>query len=218
MQSSATDSSSCEATAGRPPKVYVAISIEKGGDAPVTHPLSRPLLAIGACVGTNGSVIERRRWCLAATREGESQHEDRLARIAAESVDPLAGLADFNVWLVDLQARYFPAEIGLLSDDPAYDIGQLDHELNLRGIRTLPLRALGDGKYRTIANPCEMAKGQGLFGKVFVWAIGKAGGAGGADPWPENFAELIYWQHVGACRIRDQLVAGARLADVALGD
>jgi len=207
----------------QPQKVYLAIDIEKGGDSQSAH----PLLAIGVCLGSGGReprVLEKRTWCLSpfpgqtmcprCVAEFWSEFPALLERIRAEAVEPLAGLASFDEWLTGLHARYAPASIELLSDNPAYDIGTLDGVLSARGIRTLPVRYLGDGAYRSIGDPSEMVKGQGTKAKVGTWAGARAD----HDHWPENDAEYIYWQYIGARAVRDQLAAGASLAEIHLPD
>ena len=196
-------------------RLYLAIDIEKGGDCPTRH----PLLALGVCLGSAaGGVLEKKTWCLkplptqtmedVCVTEFWAHHSDLLDRIQAAAADPAEGLNSFNEYLCGLHARFPAATFGILSNNPAYDIGTLDAVM-CASFRDRPIRYLGDGKYRSISDPSEMVKGQNSKKKVYSWAMARAK----ADHWPENDAEFIYWTFIAAQRVAAQLLAGALLED-----
>jgi hypothetical protein len=171
-----------------------------------------------------GAMLEKKTWCLHPFPEQEmapvcvaefwTGKEGLLAAIRARAVDPILGLASFSSWIDALPARYPGRKIVLISNNPVYDIGTLDYVLAARRIRTLPLRFLGDGKYRSVHDPSEMIAGQGSS----VLVREKANVRACHDHWPENDAEHSYWLYVYARRVRLQLIAGRRLEDVDLSD
>lgn len=188
--------------------ICLAIDIEKCGDSPMNH----PVLAIGTCVGTDdGEVLEKKTWCLwpfpgqvmepRCLKEFWDPRPELLKKIASCAVPPLPALIEFNTWLNGLAERHGAGKVRILSDNPAFDIGTLDFVLCTRGIRDMPLRYLGDDTYRSITDPSEMIGGQGSQKLVDGWI----GARVQHDHWPENDAEYIYWQYIGALKVRDAL-------------
>ena len=212
------------------PEYVLSIDIEKGGDSPVFH----PILAIGVCFGSRARspgrgvswVVKKQTWCLdpfpgqtmedRCVREFWSENAPLLERIkkSAAGQDPILQLKSFSDWLSSLSTTLAGARIVILSDNPSYDIGHLDHALCSRGLRALPLRLLGDGRYRSIGDPTEMIEGQGSRDLIQARVNERVA----HDHWPENDAEHIFWQYVYACQVRDQLAAGKRLSEITLTD
>lgn len=193
--------------------VLIAIDIETGGDSPATN----PLFAVGVCVGTTGGcVVERRTWCFGPVpwaamspfceADFWSKHADVLARIQAEAKPFDAQIRDFVGWFDAFDAR---PVAGLVTNNPAFDLGFLDYVLLSRGARALPLRysnlyaKIGREGFRAVRDPSQMAAGQGPAARA--WVAAQADARCPATHWPEDDAENIYWRWVMASRIAAEL-------------
>ena len=84
-------------------------------------------------------------------------HLDVLERIRAQNGDA-AFIDRFMEYYFDLETRFPEATVTLLSDNPAYDLSNIDAVLanNRRGAYQYPLRYSMKGGYRSVSDPSEI--------------------------------------------------------------
>lgn len=125
-------------------EMYISVDIEKYGDTFVDK-----IGMIGTCLGDgNGKVIERRAFCAPVPPPSEFQPRcwnsfwvhfpDILKRIQEESVASPSVVSRFDAYLADVEQRFGPwlpreahtpppaRRLVLISDNPAYDLTQID--------------------------------------------------------------------------------------------
>lgn len=191
----------------KPEKMFVAIDIEKTGAL-----LDDPVIAIGVVVGdaSIAHVVVKRRWCLPVPADenierkcfdefwNDPKHPENyvvLQQIRKEVrfLTEEAGIQDFYKFLKSLEVLWPGDQITFLSDNPAYDIGSLDH-LIAKYLHALPLRYTLDSQYRSITDPSEQLDVLGIRDEINA-AINKKFNAN-HNHMPDNDAEVIYLQQI----------------------
>lgn len=194
--------------------VYLAIDIEKVDDYQ-----SSPIVAFGACLGDiNGTVLESHAWYPAlpqnakfgerCKREFWDKQVGLYATFEDRAEPTAAAYNSFVAWLNGLEAHY--GNIVVLSDNPAYDLGSLDHQLE-RYCGRLPVRYTSLGEYRCVSDWSEQCArmGAGAYGSIMARAKAEMGELSQLIHNPEVDAELIY-----RCTIITERIAGRVNADV----
>lgn len=190
-------------------QVFVAFDIEHTGET---------LLAIGMCVGNElGQVLQKKRvnvsvkwpdgdllgdfeprcWNEFWSKQPQSLI-DTLKTNAVSLKDAIDMLVD---WLNELERLYPPTDykIKFLSDNPSFDIGNLDWYLKTQCGRRA-LRYSNDGTYRSVKNPNDMLE---MFPKEKVeQELAKIRSIIKHDHDPANDAEFIYRQYLAALELR----------------
>lgn len=180
--------------------LYVAFDIEKAGCRFEHH-----LLAVGACVATLADgVIAKRTWAI-LPQEGRDweprciyefwyQHPRVLERIAKEGKPLKEQMHSLLEWIRAIEAKYPDDQYNIvyLSDNPNYDLGQLDYYF-CSETGEAPLRSRGPKMYRWVEDPSERLDALCLSSlkREVLRDI-----APEHDHWPENDAQMIFWQHV----------------------
>jgi hypothetical protein len=175
-------------------KPIIAIDIEKAGKG-----FEHSLLAIGICLGDDkGNVIEKKTWCfkgdcfeLRCFNEFWSKYKDLLNTIMTKAIDIKEGLFDFMLYMESLESRY-SNKLLILSDNPNFDIGQIDYYIYKHLDRHQPLRYTKSGGYRSISDPSEMMNNRSFSEDLYkeLDLLVKH------DHWPENDAEYIYQNYI----------------------
>jgi hypothetical protein len=179
------------------PRVITAVDIEAGDEwTPV---------AIGLYSGDSaGKRIAKRQFSLPVPDGWEPKgrcktefwdKQPGLWEKLRKNVDPDALRKFVDVW--DAQEMK-----DIASDNPAFDIGILDHAIREANLREFPLRYTREGKYRSITDAGESLWTLGLKDivddRIEKWAP--------HDHNPENDAEAIYWKHIVADLLRKKIV------------
>ena len=195
---------------------YLAFDIEKAGCLPIRH----PVIAVGVCLGDeDGLIIEKKRWTFQVqwpddlknpSHYGDfeprcweefwsKQKPELIAELKQDAKPQKEGWNDFVKWVDELEKKY--SKIVLLSDNPGYDLGAIDVNLE-RYTERMPLRyASTTGDYRSlivsddayyIASEDTMmaVKEERLF--PFVQP----------DHRPENDAEVVFRQYLVAMELK----------------
>lgn len=174
-------------------KLYLAIDIEKSGDRFIDK-----ILMIGCCLGDlNGIVIETKAFCGVVPSLSEFdkkcydefwiKHLDVLERIKTNSQPNM--IVNFMDYYYDLEKRFPDSKIKLVSDNPAYDLSNIDVQLMNHGY-VYPIRYSKNGGYRGVSDPSEMLNAlslsiQSTINKTVDDQITH-------DHWAENDAKSIY--------------------------
>lgn len=129
----------------------LAIDIETGGPQASRH----PLIAIGTCVRDVTGYKEKRIFRLPfhealfdidCVREFWSKHQDILDKITALPVSTIQDVANY----IDSVDKAH-SDLAIVSDNPAYDIGFINHYYDVQ-LNRKPLQYRYDGKYRIIVD------------------------------------------------------------------
>lgn len=137
-------------------RLYVlAVDVEAWDDQ-----IGAPLVAVGMCLGsgTTGTVMEKKRWCITlppgsieqAAREKTdcytyfwSKRLSQLATMQAEAQPAAAAAASIASTLKMWQDRVLDelqGDLIIVSDNPSYDLGKLDHFLYTHHARRYSIR------------------------------------------------------------------------------
>jgi hypothetical protein len=196
--------------------VVVAIDIEKIGCK-----LNHPVVSVGFVVGADRELIEKTRISIQLGDTSQWQDDDEFKRCKREFWDNQGGLLEL------LQKEASPAKDALkriadyidslyerfeirrwLSDNPAFDLGHLDHQLV--GTRPYPIRHSPNGSYTSVVDPTEQYKGlpPSYQRKIDVelkafWASGDR-----SKHMPDDDAEGIWRTYILVHDARDQLRSG----------
>jgi len=160
----------------KPEILLVAVDIEKSGSMMAKH----PVVSVGFCIGNiDGSVIEKKRFNLIVQwfilNPGQDLHfwgafEPRCVRefwskqseamIQACGQNPLSssqpdGWKEIAAYVDGLETRFPSREIIILSDNPSFDIGNIDHHLEKYANRA-PMCYSSKGKYRSVKDASDM--------------------------------------------------------------
>ena len=192
-------------------RIFVAFDIEHTGNT---------LLAIGMCVGDeSGTVLKKRRANVKVKwPSGEDlgdfetrcwnefwsrQPAELIQTLQEEAKDLKQSMDTLVSWLDELE-REFPApeyKIKFLSDNPSFDIGNLDHYLKEQCGRRA-LRYSSTGTYRAVDNPDDMLD---VFPKSVVKTeTEEIKKVIVHDHNPANDAEYIYRQYLLVLKLKQQ--------------
>jgi len=224
------------AAADQVKELYLTVDIERWGKQ-FYHGVG----AIGACFGdAGGNIIEQKAFCSKVPPKDDfekrtwdefwSKHPDVLARIDAAAVPNALGA--FKEWVLDIEKKHGPfgrkhrgnVKLKLISDNPAYDIGNINLELFKTEVADLLLaievdekldldflhrqmKTLGQGcalaelfdDYVATDDPSEQIRHMTPLQKQLVAEHVTAP----HDHWPVNDATQIYQQRVGVKRVAD---------------
>ena len=188
-------------------KIFIAIDIEK-----VKRSASQGLQAIGIVIGEKIGkeyiVIEKRVFCAPFPKNvfdpnvmdqnvlnefwSRDEMKEIIKMIDKNSILYEEALGSFVEFFNSVETRYPQSEIILISDNPSFDIGNLDAELENGGFRKFPLRYSNDGKkYRQCNDPKQRLKALSLLDVAWELADKEIS----HDHYPENDAHhhfLLY--------------------------
>lgn len=182
-------------------KVVVALDIEKKG-CKLVHPIP----SVGIVVGDRyrEDVIEKNRICLDVSELMRSLKDDEeivrcqqefwdkypelAATFEKEAMPYKQGLAQIAKYIDSCYERYDVRKI--LSDNPAFDLGHLDH--HLVGTREYPIRHGPTGEYHSVEDPSEQLKGLPKQQQVQVYAALQKYWEKRTKHLPDDDAEGIY--------------------------
>lgn len=201
------------------PDVVVAVDIEKIGCK-----LKLPVVSVGFIVGTSeGKLLEKTRISLGSGDYSQWQDDVEFQRCKTEfwdkqpglletfhkeSVPISTGLAQIAAYVDSLYQRFKIQR--WLSDNPAFDLGHLDHQL--AQVREYPIRHAPDGEYHSVVDPTEQIKGLPPLYQRDINAKMADFWKGRVKHMPDDDAEGIWWQYVLVKRARDQLKEGPLVA------
>jgi len=161
--------------------VYVALDLEKVGNA-----MCHPIVQVGIVIGSNGKVLEKKRWSLLYNSDAENNLTalfsdewkqaynaavDRCKRefwdprkplwddIQKEARKPAVVYKEIAGFIDDLYEKYKGENLLWLSDNPAYDLGHLDFWLLSSGSRFSCCRIGPGDTYHCVQDPSEQMEG-----------------------------------------------------------
>ena len=189
---------------GSAPEVVIfAFDIETRGKSPARH----GIVSCGVCIGTtSGKVMMKTRWNVAKAA-GQSfeprcmeEFWNKQGRLLEELSDNPMSPQDFAELfrriLDSYDAKY---DVYLLSDNPTFDAGFINHYLDLAGLDSMQYKA--DGRsYRSVHDSDSYSRGFMQYGFDRPWVSDKDLGVPLPDipaHYPENDAERIYRVHTG---------------------
>jgi hypothetical protein len=196
-----------------PPKTqhYLVVDIEKLGSG-----YEHALIAIGAMVGSlESGVLEAREWHLApepgqvpeqrCMDEHWSKFPEQLKALQSDAQPFQPTMLAFLAWWDQAQER-FPG-IRIVSDNPEYDLGQLNwYSKKAQPERRFSMRNVqATGAYLWVEDPSEQLTGLDMFRPAQSMAnmLSKITHLPGQD------VEHIFWLHVVAMYLRASLMDGA---------
>ena len=184
--------------------LFITVDIEKAGCE-----LQHPILAIGFCLASfEDGMIEKKTFCLKpepwqtfeprCKTEFWAHQEVLLKRIEAEALPAPLQIRNVERYLKEIEERFsseYPMLV-LLSDNPEFDLGNINHNLYLYAGRR-PMRYTSETfsyKYRWVEDPCSRLQALSFY-EIYR---DKINNLCVHDHWPENDAENIFWQQAVA--------------------
>lgn len=141
--------------------LYVAFDIEKKGSS-----LAHEILQIGVAWSEGlDQPIKTESFCFVDTGPWEQRCYDEfwihhrliLDRIRDQAIESKEGWKAFKFLLDTFEANW--ADVRIVSDNPAYDLGHIDHNLMRTTGRLFGVRFTTAGGYRWVYDPSERIKG-----------------------------------------------------------
>lgn len=194
---------------GSAPEVVIfAFDIETRGKSPSRH----GIVSCGVCIGTtDGKILLKTRYNVTkepgqsfeprCKDEFWSKHKGLLEELSDNQLTHQDFARQFRKVLDSFDAQY---DVYLLSDNPTFDAGFINHYLDQAGLDSMQYKA--DGKtYRSVHDSDSYARGVMGYGFDRPWVSDKDLGVPLPDipaHYPENDAERIYRVHTGLVNLK----------------